>query len=98
MTEQDIARGTRAEQLLENDLLNEAFTKIRENLHQQFEQSSANDAEGREEAWKMLKVISEVERHLKSVVHTGKIAKKEKEIEEEKQKRLKRVHPRFGSM
>ena len=98
MTEQDIARGERAQALLDNDLLNEAFGKIRSNLHEQFEKSSAKDTEGREEAWKMLKVISEVERHLKSVIHTGKLAKAEKEMESEKQARLKRVHPRYGNM
>lgn len=70
----EMSRGIRAQQVLENDLVKEALSTIRESILSSWELSKANDKEGREEAWKMLKVVNEFERHLRTVMDTGKMA------------------------
>jgi len=70
-------RGVRAQRLMEDDLLKEALSVIRGNIRDSWETSKANDKDGREDAWKMMKVVNEFERHLRSVMGTGKMAEAE---------------------
>lgn len=85
---QEISRGVKAKQLMENPLLQEAFQTIRSNLHDKFEGSKDGDSQARERIWMMLKVVNEVERHLETVVDTGRMA------EQQRESLLKRVFKR----
>lgn len=73
----DMERAERAKRVLENELVKEAIEVIKTNVRTAWESSKANDKEGREEAWKMLKVVNEFERHFVNLVTSGKMAEKE---------------------
>lgn len=73
----DFERGERAKRILESDLFNEALETIRGNLQKEWANSKSGDKEGREEAWRMLKVTNEFERFFINVVATGKMAGQE---------------------
>lgn len=70
----DLDRANRAKALLNDDLLVEAFDTIRTHCIEGFQNSLAAQKEEREDLWKMLKALSEVQRHLKSVMERGKLA------------------------
>ena len=74
MSEQDIARGRRAEQLLNDEMLKEAFATIKADYRKAWEESSPRDTDGRERLWQAFQIIGKVETHLKNVMNNGKIA------------------------
>ena len=84
--EKELERAARAKALIENELLKEAFTLMRENLIASWETSKAMDQDAREKAWQMMKVVNEVERHLHNVLQTGMVA--EKMIEDRKKQEM----------
>lgn len=71
---QEADRGRRAQELLDDELMVEAFSLIRTKLTNEWADSPARDTEGREKLWLMLKLLSSVEGHLKTVLETGKMA------------------------
>jgi hypothetical protein len=72
--EREVIRGNQARDLLENPLMVEALTTIRDTIRAQWESSPARDLEGREKLWVMLKLLGNLEGHLKEVLETGKLA------------------------
>jgi len=74
---EEVSRGTQAQDFLDHPLTQEFFSKIRENLHKEIEFSKASDTEGREQAWRMLKVVNEFDRHIRSIIETGQLAQKQ---------------------
>lgn len=87
-------RGQKAKDVLNNEVFTEAFSVIRESLHQKFELSKASDKDVREEAYRYLKVLVEIERHITTVMNTGKMADM---MLSEREKKLKRIHPVHGA-
>lgn len=79
---EELNRASQAQDVLDNPLVQEFLTKARENIRREFEFSKANDREGREEAWRMLKVLNEFERHFISIIETGKMAEKQLSMQE----------------
>ncbi len=73
--EYEIARGERAQQLLNDPLLVEAFETIEKELHDQWQNSPARDAEGREKLFLTLKCLHKMHGHLVNVLESGKMAK-----------------------
>jgi hypothetical protein len=59
MAEEVIKRGKRAEEILNDPLINMILTDIRERQFQAIEASGPNDASKREHAYAMLKVLEE---------------------------------------
>jgi hypothetical protein len=78
-------RGVRAEKLLNDELFNEAFANVRENLLANLEEWPLDDAAGAEKLRMMLKVISAVRKHLEKVLRDGKVAAHELELERRKE-------------
>ena len=74
-TELEIRRGEHAAQLLNDELLQEAFAFTEQELTRQWQNSPARDHEGREKLWLSLKLLQRVHGHLSSVLETGKFAK-----------------------
>jgi len=70
-----IGRGDRAVQLLENELLVEAFNTLEETYTQQWKDSPARDTEGREKIFLAIHQLHQVKTHLESVVVTGQMEK-----------------------
>lgn len=75
----ELSRGEQARRLMDSPLLREAIDTIRASLHGKFEASGVADREAREEIFRLLKVTGEFERHLSSVMETGKLAEKQRE-------------------
>lgn len=72
--EQDIARGIKAQQILNDQLVIDAFQAVKDEVYKQWQSSPARDAEGREKLFLMLKAQERVEAHLRSVMETGQLA------------------------
>lgn len=71
--EKEMRDGILAKNVL--DSLEDRFSKIRENLHEKWEGSRADDIEGREQAWMMLHALNELKRSYLREIDTGKLAK-----------------------
>ncbi|MBV9522745.1 MAG: hypothetical protein JO010_08130 [Alphaproteobacteria bacterium] len=69
-----IARGRRAEAILEDPLVAEAFAAIERECVEEWRAAPARDVEGRERLWLMLKLAERLRRHFESLVHGGKLA------------------------
>ena len=87
--EQEVSRGARAKQLTDDPLFKEAITTIRENLTRKWTESDPKDKDGREEVYRYLKVLSEVERFFLTVIQSGQIA-------QEELSRVQKLKARFG--
>lgn len=72
--EHEVQRADRARQLLEDELLVEAFQTIEQELTNAWQSSPARDIEGRESLWLQLKLLRLVRSKLETVVETGKVA------------------------
>jgi hypothetical protein len=73
--EQETAIGAEAQRI--HDSIRERLDVIRENLHREWEKSKAEDRDGREHAWSMLKALNELERSYLKDIMTGKLAQKQ---------------------
>ena len=69
-------RLRRAEALLNDELLNEAFETIKTELMDRWENSASNEADARESIWLGLQLLTRVKRHLESIVTTGEMLKR----------------------
>ena len=67
-------RGRRAQDLMSDELMVEAFNTIRTRLTTEWADSPARDHEGREKIWLMLKSLNAVEVHLRTTLETGQMA------------------------
>jgi hypothetical protein len=71
---QDAARGKRAEQLVNDELLTGAFTTLRADYIKAWEETGARDTDARERLWQAIQIVGKVQTHLKSVLNDGKLA------------------------
>jgi hypothetical protein len=93
---QEISRGQQAAELMEHPLLSEAFATLKAQYVSAWESSPARDIQGREELWRLLKSLSAVEGHLKTVVETGKMARLQMVQQSALQRMKDGVTSRFG--
>jgi len=86
-------RGFRAQELLNNSLLNEAFAAIEERYLSEWRASKVADQEAREAAWRALKTLDGIKDLLKRYVMDGKIAASDLErlSEDTKRKNARRT-------
>lgn len=68
-----IDRATRAQKLLQDPLLADAFEKVRLAILSAFESSPARDAEGREHLFQRLKALNDARGYLEQAVRDGKV-------------------------
>jgi hypothetical protein len=71
-----ISRGARAEALIKNELLQEAFKKLEDDYVAAWKTWPAADAAGREQVWQAVNVLGKVKDHLARVVADGKLAQR----------------------
>jgi hypothetical protein len=74
-TEQDIFRGEQAARLLSDPTLQEALSTIEQEFTEQWKNSPARDAEGREKLFLMVKTVNRFRMELENVLQTGQLAK-----------------------
>jgi hypothetical protein len=73
--ERDAMRGRRAEQLLADELLQEAFETLKAEYLRAWENTDPSENERREQLWYAHRVVPLVRKHLTDVVKDGTLAK-----------------------
>lgn len=77
-------RGTEAQMLLDNRILNEALDAIEKEVFDQWMQCPARDKEGKEALWQLAKTAQKFRGILTGYVETGKLAAEQMKHFEEK--------------
>jgi hypothetical protein len=72
-----INRGQKARELLDNDLLREAFDKLEADYIAAWRVTRALDRDAREKLWQALQIVGKVRAHLGTVLSNGKVAQTE---------------------
>jgi hypothetical protein len=72
--EQESRRGEQAKRLLEDPLLQEAFTAVDRALRDTWSATGDDATDERERLWLMLKLLERVRTYLSQVLETGKLA------------------------
>ncbi len=85
---QELDRGARAKEILENELYLEAWTSVEQALIQKWRDCPVRDKEGQHELKLMLKLLDDVKANLVHVLETGKFA--ESRLQELKRRVFKR--------
>jgi hypothetical protein len=67
-------RGARAEELLDSELLAEAFTTLEANYISAWRATGLDDLTGREKLFLAINIVGKVRDHLASIVANGKLA------------------------
>jgi hypothetical protein len=70
-------RGARAQRLLDDDLLKEAFATLDRDYTRAWRETAARDTDARERLWQAVQVVAKVRDHLVHVVNGGKLAQRE---------------------
>jgi len=73
----DVERGARAERLLGDELLAEAFTALEADYVAAWRTSAARDSDGRERLWQALQIVGLVKAHLNGLVSGGRLAQRQ---------------------
>lgn len=72
-----IARGARAKELLESELMRDIFRQIEADYVEGWRNTSARDTDARERLWLAVQVIGLVKDHLVIAANNGKLAQAE---------------------
>lgn len=85
---EEIRRGDRAKAILEDGLLAEAFSELREQYSAMLFQTSPLDAVTREKLYLAHNVVGKVEEHFSAVLNNGRVARTqlERDLADEKRK------------
>lgn len=75
--QRDRNRGVRAQALLENELLKEAFTELEASYIQAWRATHVDQTAGREKLFLAINVLGKVQQHLIAVISDGKLADRE---------------------
>ena len=67
----DEQRVSRAKNLLNDPLFNEAFDVLRKDLMNRWESSGSTELEARESIWLAMRLLDRIHTHISSVVETG---------------------------
>ena len=70
-------RGARAQRLIEDELLAEAFATLDAEYTKAWRATAARDTDARERLWQAVQIVEKVRDHLTSAVNGGKLAQRE---------------------
>ncbi len=87
--EQRRHNGARAQEVLENEAFQQAFSDIENEIREKWANSPARDSEGREKLWMYLSMLKKVKAQLETTLETGKLATMELEHKKSMLERLK---------
>ena len=71
----DERREEHAKRLLKDELLNEAFDVLKQDLMSRWDHSGSNELEARESIWLAMRLLDKIQLHIKSIVETGHMNK-----------------------
>lgn len=77
--ETNIHQGSRAREVLDNEVYQKAFTDYKQEIMNLWETSPSRDVEGRERLFLMLATLNKVQSMLQTTMETGKLAMQELE-------------------
>lgn len=83
-----VDRQAKAEALLRNELLTEAFADLEQRYMQEWQLTNFRDTDARERLWQAVNVLRKVKDHLGKIMADGKLAQKEIDQLTEKRKRF----------
>jgi hypothetical protein len=69
-------RESRAKSLLSDELFNEAFNMLEQDIKDTWYRTSLGDTEAREQAWLSLRLLERIRLHLTSIIESGDMARK----------------------
>jgi hypothetical protein len=75
--DEKVVRGVRAQRLLDDDMLAEAFAKLGHEYIAQWRNTEFRDQDARERLWWAARVVAKVREHLLIVAKNGEIAQRE---------------------
>jgi hypothetical protein len=67
-------RGLRAEELLNNQLLKDAFAYLETEYLKAWKATKVRDTEAREKLWQAIQIVGIIQEHLKVFIRDGKVA------------------------
>tara|TARA_S200000501_G_scaffold372664_1_gene418207 strand:- start:2955 stop:3215 length:261 start_codon:yes stop_codon:yes gene_type:complete len=73
----EINEGREAESILESDVFKKAFINYKNELIKEWESTSRKELEIRENLFRAVQSLPEIERHLRIIVEKGKLTSKE---------------------
>ena len=68
-------RERRAQSLINDPLLNEAFDTLKEDLMNRWNHSGSTDLEARESIWLAMRLLDRIHGHINSIIESGHMAK-----------------------
>ena len=71
----DLQREEHAKRLLNDELLQEAFDTLREDLMSRWIHSGSTDSEARESIWLAIRLLERIDGHIKAIIETGNMNK-----------------------
>ncbi len=77
--QQEVSKSNKARQLLDNPLFKEALDELKKLYAESLFNTGAKETETREKLWLAYNVVGKVEQHIKEILDTGKLAKKQLE-------------------
>lgn len=77
--EQNMLRGNRAKEVLENEVFQESFAQIEQEIFEKWKTSPARDEEGRQKLWLFQQMLNRVREVLTTTMESGKLASLELE-------------------
>lgn len=86
--EKDLERGAKAEKLLNDETLSDAFESVRQAIFQKIEQTPLRDDEGLKDLRRMLKLLRDLRVNLEQAIRDGKLAAEALKMEKERKVRL----------
>jgi len=75
--QRDIVRGARAKALMDDELLQEAFTRLEADYIGAWRATPARDTDARERLWQAVNVLGKVRDHLGQVAAAGNLAQRQ---------------------
>ena len=76
--DEEISRGERARQVLQDDMFREAMTAIKAEIYNKFLRTTFDQKEEREELWRKSQAVENLEGYLERVMISGQMAHKTK--------------------
>lgn len=71
---QQVMAGRKAKELLDEPIIKDFFTTIRNTIFTEWRNSVSGDSVGREKCHQLMKVVDELERHFRKYVESGVLA------------------------
>jgi hypothetical protein len=87
----ELSRAQHAKELLENELIIEAFAKLENGIVDAWKAAPSRDIDGQHKLKLMCNLLQQLKTYLQDIIETGKMAKIQLEDEIKKQSRKKKI-------